>query len=105
MIHRRHFLGGILGAPLAAGVRVSKAQEQPRRPLVVTSKTNKLVREEITTIAWDILADSGTAMNAAEKATNLSERDPRDTTVGYGGDPNEEGFLQLDASVMNGCRQ
>lgn len=103
MIHRRHFLGGILGAPLAAGVRASKAQEQPRRPLVVTSKTNELVREEITTIAWDILADSGTAMDAAEKATNLSERDPRDTTVGYGGDPNEEGFLQLDASVMNGA--
>ena len=104
MIHRRHFLGGVLGAPLAAGVRASVVQEQkPRRPLVVTSKTNRLVREEVTTIAWDILADSGTAMDAAEKATNLSERDPRDTTVGYGGDPNEEGFLQLDASVMNGA--
>lgn len=101
MIHRRHFIGGILGAPLAAGVGSSAAQQ--RRPLVVTSKTNRLVREEITTIAWDILADSGSAMDAAEKATNLSERDPRDTTVGYGGDPNEEGFLQLDASVMNGA--
>jgi N4-(beta-N-acetylglucosaminyl)-L-asparaginase len=33
----------------------------------------------------------------------VSELDPRDATVGYGGDPNEEGFLQLDASVMNGA--
>lgn len=102
MIHRRSFLRGIIGAPLAAGVRSATAQS-PRRPLVVTSKTNPLVREEITTIAWDILADGGTAMDATEKATNLSEADPRDTTVGYGGDPNEDGFLQLDASVMNGA--
>jgi N4-(beta-N-acetylglucosaminyl)-L-asparaginase len=104
MIHRRKFLGGlggIFGGSLAAGSTV-RAQSV-RRPLVVTSKTNRLLREEITTIAWDILADSGTAMDATEKATNLSEADPRDTTVGYGGDPNEDGFLQLDASVMNGA--
>jgi len=101
MVDRRNFLRGILAAPLAAGASVSAAQA--RRPLVVTSKTNPLVREEITTIAWNILADGGTAMDATEKATNLSEADPRDTTVGYGGDPNEDGFLQLDASVMNGA--
>lgn len=104
MLPRRRFLGSILGAPLVAGVAKSGAQPgAPRRPLVVTSKTNQLVREEITTIAWDILAASGSAMDATEKATNLSEADPRDTTVGYGGDPNEDGFLQLDASVMNGA--
>ena len=45
----------------------------------------------------------GSAMDAAERATNVSERDPRDATVGYGGDPNEDGFLQLDAAVMNGA--
>jgi N4-(beta-N-acetylglucosaminyl)-L-asparaginase len=70
---------------------------------VVTSKTNPVVREEITTIAWDIMSQGGGAMDAAEKATNLSERDPRDSTVGYGGDPNEDGFHQLDACVMNGA--
>lgn len=101
MIHRRQFLGGVLGAPIAAGLRAPAAQA--RRPLVVTSKTNALVREEITTTAWEILAGGGSAMDATEKATNLSEADPRDTTVGYGGDPNEDGFLQLDASVMNGA--
>lgn len=101
MIHRRQFLGGFVAVPLAAGLRAPTPQT--RRPLVVTSKTNELVREEITTTAWEILDTGGTAMDAAEKATNLSEADPRDSTVGYGGDPNEEGFLQLDASVMNGA--
>ena len=76
---------------------------QTNRPLVVTSKTNSAVRETVTTTAWEILASGGSAMDAAEKGTNVSELDPRDRTVGYGGDPNEDGFLQLDASVMNGA--
>lgn len=72
------------------------------RPLIVTSKTNRLVKEKITTTAWKILQNGGSPLDAAEKATNVSELDPRDPTVGYGGDPNEDGFHQLDASVMNG---
>ncbi len=60
------------------------------------------VREAVTTTAWDVMAAGGSAIDAAEKGTNVSEIDPRDRTVGYGGDPNEDGFLQLDASVMNG---
>ncbi|KPJ84346.1 MAG: hypothetical protein AMS18_16900 [Gemmatimonas sp. SG8_17] len=72
------------------------------RPLVVTSKTNDSVREAVTGAAWEVLEAGGSALDAAEKGTNVSELDPRDRTVGYGGDPNEDGFLQLDASVMNG---
>ncbi len=71
-------------------------------PLIVTSKTNPLVRSDITRAAWQALAEGGSPLDAAEKATNVSELDPRDTTVGYGGDPNEQGFLQLDAAVMSG---
>ena len=70
---------------------------------MVTSKTNRFVREEITTTAWNLMQRGGSAMDAAERATNVSERDPRNATVGYGGDPNEDGFLQLDAAVMNGA--
>jgi N4-(beta-N-acetylglucosaminyl)-L-asparaginase len=72
------------------------------RPLIVTSKTNPHVAEEITTTAWEILQRGGSPLDAAEKGTNVSELDPRDPTVGYGGDPNEEGFHQLDACVMSG---
>ena len=100
MVHRRQFLGGLLGAPLLSR---SSQPHAAGGPLVVTSKTNSRVREEITTTAWTILNGGGSAMDATEKATNISERDPRDPTVGYGGDPNEDGYLQLDASVMNGA--
>ena len=72
------------------------------RPLIVTSKTNATVAELITAAGWEVLQNGGSPLDAAEKATNVSEADPRDYTVGYGGDPNEEGFLQLDACVMSG---
>jgi N4-(beta-N-acetylglucosaminyl)-L-asparaginase len=107
LFNRRSFLSGLTGLgvslPFLKKGNPSQSTTSPNRPLVVTSKTNPAVREEITTIAWDLMIQGGGAMDAAEKATNLSERDPRDATVGYGGDPNEDGFHQLDASVMNGA--
>lgn len=65
------------------------AAQEVNRPLIVTSKTNPLVREKITTAGMEALKGGGHALDAAEKATNVSERDPLDTTVGYGGDPSE----------------
>lgn len=87
--------------PVRVG-QASKIEGKINRPLVVTSKTNPFVKEAITGTAWDVLQQGGSPLDAAVKATNISEIDPRDPTVGYGGDPNEEGFLQLDASVMSG---
>jgi len=84
------------------GIAEVKTRGKINRPLIVTSKTNPFVKENITTTAWDILQQGGAPLDAAEKGTNVSELDPRDPTVGYGGDPNEEGFHQLDASVMSG---
>jgi N4-(beta-N-acetylglucosaminyl)-L-asparaginase len=71
-------------------------------PLIVSSNSNPLTREAITTMAWETLARGGSPLDAAEKAVNVSELDPRDRSVGYGGGPNEEGYLQLDACVMSG---
>ncbi len=108
--NRRSFIASMMGGgaalPLLGTDALSTDDRRPRqtnRPLVVTSKTNAAVRETVTGTAWDIMTSGGSAMDAAEKGTNVSELDPHDRTVGYGGDPNEDGFLQLDASVMNGA--
>lgn len=106
---RRSFFTGLVGAwmagPMARKLSARTARQAAlRRPLIVTSKTNPYVREAVTTAAWEVLQKGGSSLDAAEKAVNVSELDPRDASVGYGGDPNEEGFLQLDASVMDGAR-
>src|SRR5499433_4129975 len=41
-------------------------------------------------------------LEAAIEGVNIIEDDPTDMTVGYGGVPNEEGVVQLDACVMHG---
>jgi N4-(beta-N-acetylglucosaminyl)-L-asparaginase len=52
--------------------------------------------------AWKLLASGGDALDAVVAGANVVELDPEDTSVGYGGLPNEEGVVQLDASVMSG---
>ena len=49
------------------------------------------------------LASSGTdTLDAAVEGVKIQELDPADNSVGYGGLPNEEGVVQLDASCMHG---
>src|SRR5262249_50290083 len=50
----------------------------------------------------DILKGGGDTLEAAVAAVTVVEDDPNDDSVGYGGLPNEEGEVELDASVMHG---
>jgi N4-(beta-N-acetylglucosaminyl)-L-asparaginase len=44
-------------------------------------------------------------LDALIAGVNIVELDPLDTSVGYGGLPNAEGIVQLDASCMHGPRR
>ena len=41
-------------------------------------------------------------MEAVVEGVAIVEADPQDTSVGYGGLPNEQGVVELDAAVMHG---
>jgi L-asparaginase/N4-(beta-N-acetylglucosaminyl)-L-asparaginase len=49
-----------------------------------------------------VLAAGGTALDAVEKAGMAIELDPEVMSVGYGGLPNSEGVVELDAAIMDG---
>jgi N4-(beta-N-acetylglucosaminyl)-L-asparaginase len=49
-----------------------------------------------------ILKAGGDTLDAVLATVNVVEDDPNDTSVGYGGLPNEAGDVELDASVMHG---
>lgn len=70
-------------------------------PAIVTDHTNKTGHHAMKS-GWQILVNGGTALDAVEKSTNIIELDPEDVSVGYGGLPNENGVVQLDASIMDG---
>ena len=70
-------------------------------PLIVTSHDNATGQEAMRQ-AWSLLSAGGTALDAVERGANVIEVDPEDHSVGFAGLPNEDGVVQLDASIMDG---
>lgn len=69
-------------------------------PVVVSTwEPGKIANEE----AYRQLAAGKSALDAAESAAMLVEDDPAVTSVGYGGLPNRDGQVELDAAVMDGA--
>jgi N4-(beta-N-acetylglucosaminyl)-L-asparaginase len=52
--------------------------------------------------AAQVLDDGGSLLDAVEKGINVVEDDPNIDTVGYGGLPNAQGEVELDAGIMDG---
>ena len=57
---------------------------------------------EAAKVARQALIQGKDPLDAAIAGVNVAELDPDDVTVGYGGIPNEEGVVELDAAVMDG---
>lgn len=51
--------------------------------------------------AWKILGKAGRALDAVEAGVQIPEADPADMSVGYGGLPDRDGKVTLDASIMD----
>lgn len=51
--------------------------------------------------AWKILAANGRALDAVEAGARVPEADPKETSVGYGGLPDRDGHVTLDACIMD----
>jgi N4-(beta-N-acetylglucosaminyl)-L-asparaginase len=80
-----------LGAP-AVHIR------PPSRPIAVASGNGLSAVER----AGQLMAEGVDTLDAAIEGVKIQELDPEDSSVGYGGLPNEEGVVQLDASCMHG---
>jgi N4-(beta-N-acetylglucosaminyl)-L-asparaginase len=50
----------------------------------------------------EMLKAGADTLDAVIAGVNINEEDPEDNSVGFGGLPNEEGVVELDASVMHG---
>ncbi len=51
--------------------------------------------------AWEILSNGGTALDAVEQGVRISESDFSNRSVGLGGLPDRDGFVTLDACIMD----
>jgi N4-(beta-N-acetylglucosaminyl)-L-asparaginase len=51
--------------------------------------------------AWKVLSSGGPALDAVEAGAKVPEADPKNQTVGYGGLPDRDGRVTLDACIMD----
>ncbi len=106
-----------LSAPLLAGDTFAGTSQQNQlsalgqaRPVVISSANGANVPKRgveprgISCVerAMQILKSGGDTLDAIVAGVNIVEDDPDDNSVGYGGLPNEECEVELDASVMHG---
>ncbi|MCL4741750.1 MAG: N(4)-(beta-N-acetylglucosaminyl)-L-asparaginase [Phycisphaerales bacterium] len=72
--------------------------EKHRGPCVIASGNGR----DCVARAFELMEAGERPVVAAVQGVKINEDDPNDMSVGYGGLPNEEGVVQLDAAVMDG---
>jgi len=100
-VNRRDFIKSIAATGALAGVPAQAAESGGQGPIFLSTwKHGKPANER----AAQIFSKGGSLLDAVEKGINVVEEDPTITTVGYGGLPNSEGIVELDAGIMDGTR-
>jgi N4-(beta-N-acetylglucosaminyl)-L-asparaginase len=100
--------GKVFGATLPASVNeVAPPQESAKRqPRPTTGKRPTIISAHNglhhLDAGMDVLRSTGDTLDAVLAVVTPVEDDPNDNSVGYGGLPNEDGVVQLDACVMHG---
>jgi N4-(beta-N-acetylglucosaminyl)-L-asparaginase len=113
-INRREFVVSS-AAGIAAAAHTGVSAQAPAvtssgvKPIVVASANGHQFKnggpKTGVEIAFEMIAAGKDVLDAVIAGVNLCELDPADTSVGYGGLPNADGIVQLDASCMHGPRK
>ena len=101
---RRLFFNNLLIGVGAASILKEQAYASKK-------KNNSLIKTPISICTWDFkkanfqagmaLESGKDALSSAIIGANVEEENPKNSTVGYGGAPNSEGVVTLDAAVMD----
>lgn len=103
---RRSFLQKTLLGSFAAGTAdfwantlpIFEKPDKDALPLVIATWGPNL---KANAAAWELLSKGGYALDAVEAGVRVPEADPLDTSVGYGGFPDRDGHVTLDACIMD----
>jgi N4-(beta-N-acetylglucosaminyl)-L-asparaginase len=100
-VSRRTFLGasGLAAAAVALpATPPAILRRSASRPAAVSSSNGLRAVNR----AMELILRGTDTLDAAVEGVKIQELDPADNSVGYGGLPNEDGVVQLDASCMHG---
>lgn len=108
MANRRNFIktaaAGSIGLALSSFVSNEEQEEstlfkgKANKPIVISTWNFGV---QANGAAWEILKNNGRALDAVEAGVKIPEGDPTERSVGYGGRPDRDGRVTLDACIMD----
>lgn len=105
MSTRRKFLKLSALAASALAIQKSKAaqllvlaDQKTIKPIVISTWSFGI---QANAAAWDVLTNNGRALDAVEAGVKIPEADPKERSVGFGGRPDRDGRVTLDACIMD----
>jgi len=116
-MQRREFLASATAAGALTAVDVALPRtgaaailrQRAARPVVVASANGNYFRnggsKTSIELAWEMMTQRSDVLDALIAGVNIDELDPAEPYVGFGGLPNADGVVQLDASCMHGPKK
>jgi N4-(beta-N-acetylglucosaminyl)-L-asparaginase len=100
---------GVLGSKATFGQGPTVMTPRSVKPVVISSANGNKYKNggpmACVETAFTAMTKGQDVLDALIAGVNLNELDPDDTSVGYGGQPNADGVVQLDASCMHGPKK
>ena len=106
MANRRNFIKTAAMGSVSMALNSFAAKEEEfvisskkvNKPIVI-STWNFGIKANVA--AWEVLKNNGRALDAVEAGVKIPEGDPTERSVGYGGRPDRDGRVTLDACIMD----
>ena len=106
MSNRRNFLKTAAAGSVALALNSftskethsAKPKDKVNKPIVLSTWNFGV---QANGAAWEILKNNGRALDAVEAGVKVPEGDPTERSVGYGGRPDRDGKVTLDACIMD----
>ena len=109
MANRRNFIKTAAIGSVALALNSFKSKDEKDEEIIITGKkVNKPIvlstwnfGVQANDAAWEVLKNNGRALDAVEAGVKIPEGDPKERSVGYGGRPDRDGKVPLDACIMD----
>lgn len=94
-------IAGVMGISSKA-FSATGLSNKSNQPIVISTWGHGIPSNEV---AWGILSNGGKAIDAVEAGVKVPEADPKVKSVGFGGYPDKDGRITLDACIMDENQQ
>ena len=98
MNRRKFLITSAVGISAPSILLSSQEKINMNNPIVLSTWKHGIPANDA---AWKILKNGGSALDAVESGAKVSEADPETSSVGFGGLPDEQGKVTLDACIMD----